>query len=247
MKVLLTALAAVTLLLAGCERERVTRTPERTLPPGVKLVTPTEELPTVEPATPTPTPGVLDSTAFDPAGLEVTLPVRPGTAARVVERCFWDECWGYALPPGTPVMAPMSGKVTIGPSAQDTTCSIVLTVFQSTDSESGKLTEPPESVEMALGCDAALEVANGDEVERGGLLARLGQRGLYEGRGDAPPTVLRFTCNFEAKPCNWAGGSPHYFVPDEEPTPTGSPTPTATGSPAPAETGTAEPTPTPTG
>ena len=223
-------------LASACEAEQRTAAPvTRTLPPGVKEVTETPALPTVVPATPTATPGTIEATKLVDADDQVTLPVTAGTFLRVVETCFWEECWGYALPPGTPVVAPTDGKVTIEPSAPDTVCSIVVAIYRSTDSQKGKLTDPPGTVELAGACDSDLAVETGDTVKRGDLVMKLGQRGIYEGRGDAPPTVLRFTCQYLAKACNWAGGTPHFYRPPPELTPTktpnGEPGETATPTP----------------
>jgi hypothetical protein len=229
-------------LAGGCEQVRKTPAPERTLPPGVKVATPTEEPPTVIPATQTPAPEVLTDSDFDVRGLEVTLPVSSRTVLRTVERCPFDACQGYALPPGTPILAPMDGRIVIGPTAEDTSCSVVVAIYRAEDANTGRLRDPAETVDLTVGCDAAVEVEPGDEVVRGDVLVRLGQRGIYEGRGDAPPTVLRFTCSFGSHGCTWAGGSPHYY---EQPEPTTTPTAGPSGTATPPVSVTASPTPVP--
>jgi hypothetical protein len=239
-------LALLALSAVACVDERKsTPAATRTLPPGVRFVTPTEPPPTVKPATPTPEPGLIEDAAFDPRGVEVTLPVKRGTFLRTVERCFQEQCLGFALPPGTPVLAPIDGRVTIGPAAADTTCSIVVSISQATDAEEGRLADPAETIDIAVGCDAALEVNEGDTVRRGDVLLKLGQRGIYEGRSDAPPTVLRLVCSYQAHGCNWAGGRPHYYATPQPgtPTPTTTPDGEVTGTPTttPVATGTVTP------
>lgn len=232
---------AILLAFAGaCEQDkRPEPTAVRTLPPGVRTVTPTEEPPTVVPATPRPEAGIIGSDQFDAAGTDVTLPLTPATFVRIVETCASETCFGFSLPPGTPILAPFDGKIVIGPSLENTTCSQVVAIYRGADANSGRAIYPPETVDLVLGCDSVIEVEKGAAVKRGDRLATLGQRGIYEGQGDAPPTVLRMTCSYTAKPCAWAGGKPNFFVVGPELTPTG----TVTGTPTATATVTASATP----
>ncbi len=219
----------LSLLLAGCEQtNRADPTAVRTLPPGVRTVTPTPEPPTVVPATPRPEAGIIGSDEFDAAGPDVTLPLTASTFVRIVEVCASETCLGFSLPPGTPVLAPFDGRVVIGPSLENTTCSQVVAIYRLADANSGREVYPPETIDLVLGCDAVIEVEKGIDVRRGDRLATLGQRGIYEGQGDAPPTVLRMTCSYTAKPCSWAGGQPNFFVIGPELTPAVTATATAT-------------------
>lgn len=201
---------------AACGEDGPTPTPavRRTLPPGVKPVTATPELPTVVPATQTPDPEGLADADFFVRGPAVTLPLQNGTTLHVVERCDTGDCYGFSLPPGTPVLAPFDGTVTLLAADPNTECSRVVALGRLATLEEGRASTPAGTVELVVGCDTAIEVTNGQVVRRGDVLARLGQHGIYEGRPDSPPTSLRFNCSFTDHPCDWAAGSPHYYGKD---------------------------------